>query len=199
MTKKRKPEPQLRELPSSSSFTTPHSQCRAGALYFLRILEQETILIEDAVEEAGGSEEALIRIYANGALERQALSEAVQVFACMALESAVNLLGVMALDPEQFIREMEKGPLRDKLATLLDAVTADHPDGDAELIQIAMRLAEARNDFVHPKPREGLPAPRSHTRRPDLRSARGAIADMERFLQLLTRRSSRYAVFFFRI
>jgi hypothetical protein len=196
MMKPKKPDPELRELPSSSQFSAPHVQCRAGAIYLLDLLEEQTMLLDIAVDDEGGTEEAMFRLAAEGALERQALSEAVQVFAGMTIESAINLLGVMALGEEQFLRQVERRPPKEKLSTLLRVIENEDPSDDDELLAIVARLAGARNAFVHPKPQEGLPRPSQRERRPDLRSAREAVKDMGRFLELLQRRNRRYGLFF---
>ena len=192
----KKPDPELRELPSSSQFSAPHVQCHAGAIYFLNVLEQQTMLLDIAVDDAGGTEEAMNRLAAADALERQAISEAVQVFAAMTAESAINLLGVMALGEDQFIGGVERLPAKIKLSTLLRVIEQKDPDESDEMLVIVERLAEARNDFVHPKPQEGLPRPSERKRRADLKSAREAVNDMERFLVLLQKRHRRYGIFF---
>lgn len=114
----------------------------------------------------------------------------------MAIESAINLLGVMALGEEQFLRQVERRSPKEKLSTLLRVIENEDPSDDHELLTIVARLAGARNAFVHPKPQEGLPRPSQRERRPDLRSAREAVKDMGRFLELLQRRNHRYGLFF---
>ncbi|MDB4869822.1 MAG: hypothetical protein JWL97_826 [Gemmatimonadales bacterium] len=194
----KKPDPVLRELGPSSSFSVPHAQCRVGALFFLNILEEETARVRMAADNEGGTPEVLDRIAAETALERQALSEAVQVFAAMALESAVNLLGVLALGEEQFLRELERRPLLEKLSTLLKVIEGKSPSESDEMLVVAGRLADARNAFVHPKPQEGPLRHVARERRSDLSSAQAAIDDMEHFLGLLRKRNYRYSIFFTR-
>lgn len=194
----KKPDPQLRELRSSSSFTVPHAQCRVGALYFLDILEQRTALLHAAADDDGGTPEVLDRLAADSALERQALSEAIQVFAGMTVESAVNLLGVLALGEDPFVQELERRPLLEKLSTVLRVIEGTTPSDTDEMLVVAERLAEARNAFVHPKPQEGPLRHVPSERRSDLASARAAIDDMEHFLELLRQRNHRYCIFFVR-
>ena len=194
----KKPDLQLRELGSSSSFSVPHAQCRVGALYFLNILEERAALVRLAADDEGGTTEALDRLSAETALERQALSEAVQVFAGMTVESAVNLLGVLALGEEQFLGELERRPLLEKLSTLLRVIEGKSPSGTDEMLVVAGRLADARNAFVHPKPQEGPLRHVQRERRSDLSSAQAAIEDMEHFLGLLRKRNYRYSIFFTR-
>jgi hypothetical protein len=194
--KPKTPEPELRELPLTSQFSAPHVQCRAGAIYFLHLLEEQTMLLDIAVDDEGGSEEAMYRLAADGALERQALSEAIQVFAGMTIESAINLLGVMALGEDQFLTQLERRPPREKLSTLLRVIERTDPSGNDELLTIAAGLASARNAFVHPKPQEGPLRQSKRERRSDLRRAREAVKDMERFLELMQKRNRRYGLFF---
>jgi hypothetical protein len=98
------------------------------------------MLLDMAVQDQGGTAEAMNQLAAEGALERQALSEAVQVFAGMAVESAVNLLGVMAIGEDQFLRRVERRPVRDKLSTLLRVIGGKSPLDDDELLVVVERL-----------------------------------------------------------
>jgi hypothetical protein len=188
--------PQLRELPQQSTFSAPHAQCREGALYFLSLLETQTAWLDIAVDEQGGTEDVMNRLAAESALQRQALSEAVQVFAAMTVESAVNLLGVLSLGEQQYIPQLERRPLLEKFSTLLEVIDGKPPEPGDELVAVATQLGAARNEFVHPKPQEGPLRPVSRARRGDLNSARAAVADMERFLELLRGRNRRYMAFF---
>src|ERR1700674_4239754 len=172
-----KPDPQLRQLPARSEFSLPHAQCRVGAFYFLNILEDQIALLDIAVQEEGGTAEAMNRLAMKGALERQALSEAVQVFAAMTVESAVNLLGVLAMGEDQFLQQLEFCPLIEKLSTILRVIEGRTPNESDELLLLARRLADARNGFVHPKPQEGPPRHIQRERRGDLKSARAAVDD----------------------
>jgi hypothetical protein len=193
-----KPDPHLRELRSNSSFSVPHAQCRVGALYFLNILEERTAILHLEADDQGGTSEVLDRLAAETALERQALSEAVQVFAGMTVESAVNLLGVLALGEDQFVHDLERRPLLEKLSTLLRVIEGNAPSDTDKMLVVAYRLAEARNAFVHPKAQEGPLRHVPRERRSDLASARAAIEDMEHFLELLRKRNHRYSIYFVR-
>jgi hypothetical protein len=167
-----------------------------GAFYFLNILEQQIAVLDNAVADEGGTPEAMNRLAAEGALERQAVSEAVQVFAAMTVESAANLLGVLAMGEEQFLRQLEFRPLLEKLSMILRVIEGRTPNEADELLVVARTLADARNSFVHPKPQEGPLRHVQRERRGDLRSARAAVDDMESFLELLRNRNHRYGLFF---
>src|SRR6266853_6544554 len=116
------PDPKPRELPSRSGFSTPHVQALAGARYLLGQLEEQTAVVTARAAElrAAGTNEDLA--YLDGALERQALSEAVQVLAAMTAEGAVNLLGVLVLGEDDFYSSLERRLILDKLAQLLSTV-----------------------------------------------------------------------------
>jgi hypothetical protein len=191
-----------RELPPTSGFTTPHAQAYAGAQFLCQELENWNARIHELIRVADGDITAITEAELSGALERQALSEAVQVMCAMTIEGAVNLLGVMVLGEQQFLDEFEamgrqKGLLT-KLKALVRLVRGTELKETEELFAAAQRLAAARNDFVHPKAQEGSPTwNRSSSRRSDLQSARAAIADVHRFFDALRALDPRYTLFFF--
>jgi hypothetical protein len=190
------PKLQRRELPRRSSFTVPHIQAFRGAKYFLRLLESQTSTVRRHAAELGGSDEALEQAAEVDALERQALSEAVQVFAAMAAEAAVNLLGVLTLGEQSFLDHLEKKPHIEKLRVLLDLLSPTSTDQAEELLQVAKTLADARNAFAHPKSQEGDSLASVSLRRGDVESAREAMADVLHFFKLLGAYDRAYATFF---
>ena len=109
----------------------------------MRLLDSETGAVHQRGVELGGSKEVLERAAEVGALERQALSEAVQVFAAMAVEGAVNLLGVLVLGEKIFLRHLEKKPQLEKLSALLDLLSPTSGDQAVELLMLARTLADA--------------------------------------------------------
>jgi len=131
----------------------------------------------------------------DGALERQALSEAVQVLAAMTVEGAVNLLGVSVLGEEVFYRSLERQPLREKLSQLLSTLGPGNEAVHSELHSLVMNLSQARNAFIHPKPQEGSPRDRQD-RAPTLSNARQSVDETARVLALLQRLSYLYRPFF---
>lgn len=185
-----------RELPPSSSFSTPHVQAFHGARFFHQVLEQQTAEAWARTTDLGGTEEAMVQAFAPDALQRQALSEAVQVFAALAVEGAINLLGIIILGEEQFYRELGNMKQRDKLRTLLDLVGAAEVGHGLRVMASAKRLADARNRFVHPRPQEGAPHLGDIGRRSDLIGARAAMNDLKEFFAELQQCDHRYTVFF---
>jgi len=129
------------------------------------------------------------------ALERQALSEAVQVLAAMTAEGAVNLLGILILGEDEFYRSLEKRPILEKLTELLSIVEPPDEALHEQLRSVVASLAQARNAFVHPKPKEGSP-PERQGRRADLSSAESAVAEATEVLRLLQGVSYLYRPFF---
>jgi hypothetical protein len=187
---------QRRELPLRNSFTVPHVQAFHGARYFMSLLESQTSAVHRRGAELGGGEEALEHAAEFDALERQALSEAVQVFAAMATEAAVNLLGVLTLGEETFLDRLERKPQLEKLRVLLDLLSPAARDQAAELLRVAKTLADARNAFAHPKSRETDLSADVSLRRGDVESAREAMADVLHFFKLLGAYDRTYATFF---
>jgi hypothetical protein len=184
-----------RELPSSSSFSTPHVQSLAGARFLLRLLEEQTatVVARAADFHAAGQHEDLA--YLDGALERQALSEAVQVLSAMAVEGAVNFLGVLVLGGEAFYRALERKPVQKKLRETLTTLGWTKEPEYSELMSLVDSLSQARNSFVHPKPQEGVP-PAREGRGPTFANARQSVAEAMRVLQLLQSVSHVYRLFF---
>lgn len=187
---------QLRALPSTGAFTTPHVQSFQGVQFFYQLLEQQVADVHRRAAELGGDNEALIRAAVEGALQRQALSEAVQVFCAMAVEAAVNLLGLLSLGEEQFRTQVEYKPHLEKLKILLRLIDRDSTERAQLLLAVAKRLANARKSFVHPKAREGEPRLSTDCRRGDVESARQAMSDVHQFFELLRECNQRYSVFF---
>lgn len=180
----------------TGGITTPHVQSFHGARYFLELLEYETAAVFDRARELGNGDEALANAAAQDALTRQALSEAVQVFCAMTVEGVVNVLGVMILGEHVFQEKLERKPLLEKLASLLPLMDDKPLSENVELLETAGRLAGARNQFVHPKPREGWPVFDNAQRQADLQGARAAIADIDQFFLLLRNYNPNYAAFF---
>jgi hypothetical protein len=167
-----------RNLPARSSFSTPHVQSFKGSLYFLQLLEQQSA--PPNIE---------------GTLEQQALSEAVQVFAAMTIEGAVNLLGLLVLGEDVFYSTLERKPIREKLSDLLTTLGGVSEVVHNDLLSLATNLSQPRNSFVHPKPQEGTPHPRVG-RGPSRPSARQAVDEARRFLEILRDITPLYRPFF---
>jgi hypothetical protein len=190
------PSLKARELPPSGSFSTPHIQAFQGAQFLIQLLETQTAATHRRALELGGDDDAFVRAAGDDALQRQALSEAVQVFCAMTVEGAVNLLGVLALGEESFRVRLERKPHLEKLMILLQAIDPTSKPRLELLLAVAKRLADARNSFVHPKSQEGEFRFSQGARRSDIVGAREAMADMRLFFEVLRQCNHRYAVFF---
>ena len=111
-----------RELPSSSRFSTPRVQSLAGARYCLQLLEEQAAIVASRAAELRAANQNDDLAYIDGALERQALSEALQVLAAMTAEGAVNLLGILILGDADFYTSLERKPILEKLSQLLSTI-----------------------------------------------------------------------------
>lgn len=186
-----------RELPAQVSFTVPHMECLWGAKFLYSILETKTAALHQRMKDLDITVDDPRIFTVDDPMERQAASVAVQVFCAMTVESAINLLGVLALGEQQFAKTLGSVGVTKKLQRLLDLLRGQPTPPHDELMMIARRLATARNHFVHPHPKEGSAQSRARVRRNDLQSARAALADVNRFLDLLYQVDARYALFFF--
>ncbi len=173
-------------------------QSYRGALYFLQFLEAHGATVTARIAELGGTPEARTQAFTELVLERQALSEAVQVFAAITVEGAINLYCVLLFGEPAFYGSIEKLSWGEKLKHV---VSEDHPKRAAvleELRKICVRLQNARNSFAHPKPYEGESSPPSG-RRGDFESARAAVRDMQQLLDMLRKLDVRYGAYFLRL
>lgn len=189
---------QTRDLADSVGFTVPHVQCARAVKHFLGLLEGEYERLRLYIAAQPANSCPPLEILADLSPELQALSQSVQIFASMAIESATNLYGVMVLGERPFYHELKREPLVSKLKAIFKRTTAASSAGDEELVSIASYVAKRRNEFVHPKPRE-LELTTEHrgcNHAPtDLSAARQASVHMLRFLELLRARDSRYRLF----
>jgi hypothetical protein len=112
-------------------------------------------------------------------MELQALSEGVQVFCAMTVESAINLLGVLVLGEDQFVSTIARASSSSKLRQLMPLLREQAPPSAALMLVAVERLASARNSFVHPKPQEGTYRSSVGERHCDIESARGAMTDVQ--------------------
>jgi hypothetical protein len=181
-----------RELPSRSSFSSPHIQSYRGAQFFWQLLEAQWAEVQRQAELAGGGDDALFEAAMPGALERQAISEAVQVFCAMTVEGATNLFGMLVLGEDQFVRELERRSAARKLKELVRLVDDREMANDDSLLLPVERLMAARHSYVHPKSQEGEWR-QSTGRRANLESARAAIQDVHLFFDALQALPLRYA------
>ena len=169
--------PTRREEPASSEYSAPHWQCFEGAKHLLKVLED---MCAAADQKAATDPMSLM----DGAIERQAVSEAVQVFAAMAVEGAVNLYCLHIFGETAMTRRFLRLTVAKKLKHALPEATQNREEVLKQLAAIARELADARNKFVHPSPTERIP-PVTRGRRGDLESARTSVSDVVEFVRIL--------------
>jgi hypothetical protein len=177
-----------RDIPSGTAFSVPHHECLKAAKRFLDQLKKA-----DARLAEEGLDPILVEL-ARHSRGLDSLSQAVQIFAGMAAEAALNLYGVLALGEEEFYKKIDRRYFPDKLSAIM-ALGRDRPVApDSELVELGERVSQARNAFVHPKPRE-IPMDnqqRGRSGRVDLERAEQAVADAQRFIFLLATRDRDY-------
>jgi hypothetical protein len=143
-----------RELPEGGGFSVPHVECVRAARLFLTQLEAAEERIAPETEHHRARYGEFAEVVARQSLNTQPLSCAVQIFAAMAAESALNLYGVLALGEKKFRKSFERLHAHEKVELVLSWARERPIAPDDEVRTICSRLARARNDFVHPKPKE---------------------------------------------
>jgi hypothetical protein len=121
-------------------------------------------LLEDvqrAEQEAFENVEETRRILKVDAVYRptikvQTYSAAVQVFAAMTAEAAIDMYAVMRFGEANIRNRFSPGGIVRRLKQLLQAGTGADLDDHAEILVLLRRLVEARNALVHPKSDEVL-------------------------------------------
>jgi len=114
------------------------------------------------------------------------LSDSTVVFAAMAVESFLNVYGVVRLGEAFYARHYERLNIGSKLAAILATCCSTLITADDEISQVVNRLFERRNALVHPKTREAKRGRRHQSPKlqPPRDLARSVIQDMERFIEL---------------
>src|SRR2546430_8145603 len=83
-------------------------------------------------------------------VEMAFVEDAVEAFACFALEAAVNTYGVLRFGEDQFYSVLERLPLKEKMKRAIrdgEAVVLDESD---EILEIVGRRVNSRDAIVHP-------------------------------------------------
>jgi len=118
--------------------------------------------------------------------EIHALSDSVVLFAAMAVESFLNLYGVIRLGEHVYMQRYERLGAVQKLSAILATCCAARLGPRDKISAVVARLFARRNALVHPRTHEVGPtqqdAPTQGT--PLLPTAREAVADMRRFHEL---------------
>jgi hypothetical protein len=82
-------------------------------------------------------------------------SRAIQVFASMAAEAALNAYGLMWFGETDFERHFrQKKPVENKLKALIRAVLGRELSNDDETVRLLVSLRRKRNAHVHPQAEE---------------------------------------------
>jgi hypothetical protein len=118
--------------------------------------------------------------------EIHALSDSVVIFAAMAVESFLNLYGVIRLGEQVYAQRYERlGPVQ-KLSAILATCCATQLGPQDEISAVVARLFARRNALVHPKTHEVGPDQQELLPggTPLLPAARAAVEDMHRFHEL---------------
>lgn len=195
-----------RKLPDRGGFSLPFSELRKNtlALYELLSTAQRALENEVAAIEAQPSPSVVVQM-PHSILDVQLYSRAVQVFAAMSVEAALNAYGLMRFGAAEFdaYEKLRHGPRR-KLLELLDHEYAGRPSDDSEIVQCVDRLVARRNALVHQQSDEstiGVNAVLSYVsdiRWPDVTMTAGtaAIKDMQAFFSTFPNLDGETAGFF---
>lgn len=162
---------------------TRYESLYKGALYIMDLLKTEERVIQE--REAGQTpEERRQYIYLDHA-KLSVLSLSVEIFCLMSIEALLNAYGVECLGEEFYKRNLERLRITQKLETLLAIRRNKFIDDDAEILKIARKLFERRNQIVHPKASEikrgKIPKLPKHD---PIKKAEESLADTKRFLEL---------------
>jgi hypothetical protein len=116
---------------------------------------------------------------------RDRTSDSVRLYAAMSVEGFLNFYGVLRLGQKVFDEHFERLGLIPKLKSLLllcDALKVDEKDS---LVVLLIKIAESRNNLVHPKTKEI-----DHTHKTDPKNvieipkkAQQAVENMEAFFE----------------
>lgn len=160
---------------------------RRRAHMCLDLLEAKTLNWQSQYGEAFEAKRSLVPREAVDALnEIHLLSTSTVIFAAMAVESFLNVYGVVRLGESFYARHYERLGIGSKLATILGTCCNTLITTDDEISKVVSRLSERRNALVHPKTRE-VKKGRRHSGpklKPPFDVARSAVKDMERFIEL---------------
>lgn len=180
------PPPRARPFPSRVGLSIPYQNLRYSAFQlYRRLVESETIL-DRATRDPSAVEPS-----SPDALEAwhwQTYAWAVQVFAAMTVEAALNTYGVARFGEQEFERFRWNGPVR-RLRRMAKYGAGLTLEESHELCRLVASLMEKRDGIVHMQSDEELldehgrqtAAPRSQR---DLwTDADEAVDEMEEFLQ----------------
>ncbi len=155
---------------------------RKRAEQSLALLEQKVAALRSTLATRGSRP---TRPDSDAVDEIHALADSAVIFAAMAVESFLNLYGVIRLGEEFYARTYERLSVSQKVSSLLATCCGALLAPQDEILSVVARLFERRNALVHPKTREVKPRRGSFPKAtPLLPAAREAVRDMRRFNEL---------------
>lgn len=86
--------------------------------------------------------------------ERKILAVSVQVFVCMSFEAFLNFYGIARLGDAFYKQNYERLGITEKLSALLATCENVLLPKNADVLKVARRLFDRRNELVHPKPKD---------------------------------------------
>ena len=118
---------------------------------------------------------------------RDLLSDSVRIFTAMAVEAFLNFYGVVRLGQDVFDLFIERLSQPKKLQALLEICHGIKGDQNSAITETVFKIAQRRNDLVHPKAKEVIgeltQAEKDADSIPIPGAAIEAIADMAMFYQ----------------
>ena len=151
----------------------------------LLLLEQKVQEFRDRYRKAYQTPPAAVPPELRETLDEiQHLSDAVVIFAAMAVESFLNFYGVVRLGEDFYSRNYERLRIGAKLSALLATCCGVLLDTDDEITKVVACLFDRRNSLLHPKTRELKPGTESGSASPLVPPARHAVEDMRKFFEL---------------
>ncbi len=199
------PIPKPREMPTPGGFSLPHRELYDDTQRLLGQMRNAIRAAEERSATLRASGDEIRAQLALDDLEAQMYSRAIQVFAAMAAEAALNAYGLMWFGETDFERHFRwKNPVEKKLKALMRAVLGRELSSDDEIVRLLESLRRKRNAHVHPQAEEsafdaeGVVRTVTKDDRPRLHPSAGceAAQEVHRFLELFAALDRRTTFFF---
>ncbi len=165
-----------------------------GAINFLEdakkleksILEKIEKIKEDSREYAEESQYSYI--YPHTTEDRTQLAHLCIVsmlFSCMAVESFVNLYGVLRMGDEFYKRNIERSGINQKLEVIIAIGKQELLSKNEEIALVTRRMFDKRNQLVHPKTVEANSPDKISQLKPIqfINDAQSMVDDMKKFFE----------------
>lgn len=154
-------------------------------------------------QEVGAIREKLgVAAFYSETLDVERYSLAVQVFAAFTIEATISFYAVLRFGGENYDKHFAEGGAANRLQRALQHAGVVI-EGEAEILRVVRRVMEGRHRIVHPVTVEYSGTEQATIRNPDrpgpdesASAARTAVADVDRFLELLRGADSRHSNFF---